>query len=496
MMRKTPSLKPLRLIPTKQDHKERFEEEEEGNEQPVSPVARLFHEPGSNVYIIAIIGMKTLVNLDVLKANMLNSICKNDRFSSLQVLDKENGKMKWVPTHVNLDDHVFAPELDPNMESGDKFVEDYISNLSKSRIENSKPLWDLHILNTKSSDAQATCVFRIHHSLGDGMSLINLLLACSRKVSDPEALPTLPGDNKSGRQIKLVTSFRSLCMVIWNTIAALVVFILTLLFLKDTVTPISGYPGIEDSPRRFVFTSVSFDDIKLVKKAMDMKVNDVVLGVIKASLYGYLNLRYVDFLSRTLTCAGAIENNNTHVPKNTRLRATIFFNMRPTTMIEAFTDTTRRHGAWGNKIGYVLLPFDIKHKQDFLDYVREMKTIMERKKASLEPLCSSFIANLVIKLFGVKFAGKMIHKVLSNTTFTLSNVPGPQEHISMFGHQVNYIAPSCYGQPQALMISVMSYVDKVTFVLSADEETIPDPQNLCRELKRSLQLIKSSVSGV
>ncbi|KAJ9551003.1 hypothetical protein OSB04_015048 [Centaurea solstitialis] len=414
MMRKTISLKPLRLIQTTQD-----------DEQPLSPVARMFHEPGANVYIIIIFGMKTLINPDVFIANIPDSICKNQRFSSLQVLNKENGKMKWVPTHVNLDDHVIVPKLDPNMESGDKFVEDYISNLSKSHIDNSKPLWDLHILNTKTLDAQSTCVFRIHHSIGDGISLANLFLACSRKA-DAKALPTLLGDNKSGRQIKLVTSFRSMFVVIWNTIVALVVFVSTVLFLKDKKTVLSGYSGIEDRPRRFVFTSVSFDDIKLVKKAMDVAFS---------------------------------------------------------------TNATRRHGAWGNKISYVILPFDIKHKQDMLDYVREVKTEMERKKASLEPLYTSIIANLVIKLFGIKFAGKMNHKVFSNTTLALSNVPGPQEHMSLFGHQVNYIAPSCYGQPMALVINVVSYVDKMTFVLSVDEEIIPDPQNLCHELWVSNQSI-------
>ncbi|KAJ9551002.1 hypothetical protein OSB04_015047 [Centaurea solstitialis] len=496
MMRKTTSLKPLRLIKATQDHKEGFDEVED-DEQPLSPGARLFHEPGANVYIIIILGMKTQINTDVFKANIPDSICKNHRFSSLQVLDKENGKMKWVPTHVELDNHVIVPKFDPDTESGDKFVEDYISNLSKSHIDNSKPLWDLHILNTKTLNAQGTCIFRIHHSIGDGMSLVNLLLACSRKASDPEALPTLPGDNKLGRKIKLVTSFRYLFMVIWNAIVALVVFILTVLFPKDTKTLLSGYPGIEDRPRRFVFTSVSFDDIKLVKKAMDVKVNDVVLGVIKAGLYRYLNRRY-----------GAKENNNNHVPENTRLRATLFFNMRPSTMIEvrvastlesymAFnTDATRRPGAWGNKVSYVLLSFDMKHKQDLLDYVREVKTDMERKKASLEPLYTAIIINLVIKLFGVKFAGKLNHKVFSNTTVALSNVPGPQEHISLYGHQVNYIASSCYGQPMALMISVVSYVDKMTFVVSADEEIIPDPQSLCHELQASLQLMKSSISNV
>lgn len=182
---------------------------------------------------------------------------------------KENGSMTWVPTLLNIDKHVVVPELDPNMKSSDKFVEDYISNLSRSNIDNSKPLWDVHILNTKTSNAQGTCIFRFHHSLGDGMSLMNLLIAGSRKASNPEALPTLPGDKVSSRHVR-VTSLRSLFMVLWNTIFGVVMILLTALFLKDTDTPLKRSSAYEYKPRRFSVRSVSLGDIKMVKNAMNV----------------------------------------------------------------------------------------------------------------------------------------------------------------------------------------------------------------------------------
>lgn len=45
---------------------------------------------------------------------------------------------------------------------------------------------------------------------------------------------------------------------------------------------------------------------------------------------------------------------------------------------------------------------------------------------------------------------------------------------------------------QALMIHVISYTDKITFVLSTDEDTIPDPYSLCDDLEESLKLIKAA----
>ena len=43
------------------------------------------------------------------------------------------------------------------------------------------------------------------------------------------------------------------------------------------------------------------------------------------------------------------------------------------------------------------------------------------------------------------------------------------------------------------MVNVVSYNDKVTFMVSADEETIPNPEMFCDDLEYSLHLMKSSV---
>ena len=160
------------------------------------------------------------------------------------------------------------PKLDPNIEFPDKFVADYMSNLSRSPIENTKPLWDLHLLDIKTSNAEGTGVFRFHHSLGDGMSLMTLVLACTRKTSDLNAIPTLAVSKDSG-YIK-ITSFWSILEVFWNSLVAVMMFVFTVLFLKDTETPLKGSLGVENRPRRFVSRSVSLADIKAVKNAMNV----------------------------------------------------------------------------------------------------------------------------------------------------------------------------------------------------------------------------------
>lgn len=198
-----------------------------------------------------------------------------------QVIDKKNNKeMKWVRTEVDLDKHVLVPELDESIEAPDRFIEDYISSLTKTIINRSQPLWDLHLLNLKTSDAEAIGVFRIHHSLGDGTSLMSLLLACTRQISDPEALPTVPTmvkkqqqqEEKKGFLVKFWMYVMKVWWVIqlfWNTMVDVFMFMVTMLFLKDTETPLKGPPGVEFTPRRIVWRTVSLDDFKLVKNALN-----------------------------------------------------------------------------------------------------------------------------------------------------------------------------------------------------------------------------------
>ncbi|KVH89025.1 O-acyltransferase, WSD1, C-terminal [Cynara cardunculus var. scolymus] len=402
-----------------------------GEEQPLSPAARLFHEPNFNVYVIAIIGSKNPINPCIIYEKLPHTLLKHHRFSSLQVVDDKNGgTMKWVPTDVNLDNHIIIPTIPQTLDSPDKFLEDYVYNLSKTSIDSSKPMWDLHLLNLKTSDAEAVGIFRIHHSLGDGTSLMSLLLACTRQISNPDAVPTIPTNKNSG-WFSYYSSrsgsgdpwwrrwFMMVCMgfwLVWNTLVDVAYFMATALFLKDTETPLKAPAGAEFTPRRFVYRTALADMME----------------------------------------------------KNTEAK-------------------------WGNWIGYVLLPFTIGIRDDPIDYVREAKATIDRKKHSLEALYTFSISELVLKFFGIKAASSLSHKIITHTTLCFSNLVGPLEEIGFYGHGMEFIAPSSYGQPHGLMINFQSYVNKMTIVLSVDESTIPDPHKLLDDLEDSLKLIKEAV---
>ncbi|CAK9151615.1 unnamed protein product [Ilex paraguariensis] len=102
---------------------------------------------------------------------------------------------------------------------------------------------------------------------------------------------------------------------------------------------------------------------------------------------------------------------------------------------------------WGNLIGYVIVPFTIALQEDPLSYVLEAKAVMDRKKLSFEAITTYVVSKFILKIFGVKAAAAVTHKLVSNTTMAFSNVVGPQEEISLYGHPLAYIAPTFYGLP-------------------------------------------------
>uniref|UniRef100_A0A3Q7ELH5 Uncharacterized protein n=1 Tax=Solanum lycopersicum TaxID=4081 RepID=A0A3Q7ELH5_SOLLC len=473
-------LKPIRTS-------KKFDDDDEEEEAVLlSPGSRMFHEPNFNIHIVAIMGWKIPLDIDSLKAQLLSKLLKHPRFSSLQVMD-ESGEMRWIPTIVNVDDHVIVPQLDVtnNMDT-DKLVEQYISNLSTTNIDISKPLWDYHILNVKTSHAEATSVFRFHHSLGDGIALMSLLLSCSRKPSDPTSLPTLPvsysKEKKSNSSNR--TNIRSLLWqymvklwlfirLLFNTVVDVLLFGATALFLKDSQSPFTvakGFNNKHSTRQRFVYRTLSLDDIKFIYKKCHKRID--VEGKMKEQM---------------------------------RCRATVLVNLRPALGVQVSIISSscaaicvRSNGAinydelaglaemieknaiviQGNCFGFVLIPLDIAQLQNPLDYVHKAKISMDRKKRSLEAQCTFYILQLFLNLFGFRGAAKLAKRVPSQTTLSFSNVAGPIEEVSWSGHPLAFLAPTCYGQPTGLMVHACSYAKKLTFAITVDEGMISDPNQL------------------
>ncbi|RID74923.1 hypothetical protein BRARA_B01998 [Brassica rapa] len=443
-------------------------------EVPVSPFSRLFSMPGLDCFNIVTIGFKHEANPSAFVEGLKNTLLNHPRFSSILETGVGGKKAKWIPTKVKAEDHVVVPDIDPTIQNPDQFLEDYTSNMVFSPIDMSKPLWEMHILNMKTSDAESFLVARFHHSLGDGMSLMSLLLACSRKASDPESLPTLVAPKKSK-----VTN------VLWSLVARVCFqFLLILCSVRDAATPLMEKPIATLSPNKFIHRVISLDDVKIVKNAMNMTVNDVILGMVQAGLSRYLSQKYDSETNSKLKRS----------LENVSLRAAVFFNLRSNKKIEDLAKMMAKLSTsrWGNSIGYVMIPLWMRSENDIFEYIRRAKTIMDRKKLSLEPLFSYVLLKLTVEIFGSKALRNLAMRIFGRSTIILSNVAGPSEEISLFDHQISYVAASVSGFPQALIVHITSYVNKVIINLGVDLDVIPDPHHLCDHMVEALQMMKSA----
>lgn len=195
-----------------------------------------------------------------------------------QVIDyKKKGEPVWIPVSVRVEDHVIVPDLDyPKIENPDQFLEDYTSSIANTPMDMSKPLWEFHLLNIKRSNAESVVLARIHHSIGDGMSLMSLLVACSRKTSDPDALvsttstaTTKPVDYMA-LTWWLIAGIWFMIRVTFTTLIEFSKLMLTICFLRDTKTPLMGNPEDGIKSWKVIHRVISFDDVKLVKNTMNM----------------------------------------------------------------------------------------------------------------------------------------------------------------------------------------------------------------------------------
>lgn len=462
----------------------------------MSPSARLMED----FYIIFVIGIATPVNLPVAHAGGLEAqlLRCNTRFRSIQVKDgSKDGQPRWVPTTVNLDDHIIYPELDAEAvaRDPDRAVEDYVATLSTLPMDESRPLWEFHVLDFPTSEAAATTAIRVHHSLGDGMSLLTLLMACTRGAADPARLPAMPPlptragaiwqrqrPPASAGALAFAAWVWSFAVLAWHTAVDVAAFFATILFLRDPHTLFKRVNHGARQRKRLVHRGLSLDDVKLVKNAMNCTVNDVLVGLTYAALSRY-------YFRKT---------GNADTSREIHVRSILLVNLRPTTSLQACVNMIEsgkeNDVKWGNELGFIILPFHIGLHDDPLQYVRKAKKIVDRKKSSLEVVFTHLAAEVILKIFGLKAAGAIFHRMISHTTISFSNMIGPVEQVEFCGHPVVFIAPSGYGPPEALTVNFQSYVNTMMVNLAVDEAQFPDSHELLDDFVECLRIIRGAAS--
>jgi hypothetical protein len=192
----------------------------------------------------------------------------------IQVID-ENGEKRWKKVEVELKDHVFVPifpeEMSPQFY--DEYFEDYLSKLSMLQLPQSQPLWEIHLIKYPTSNAASTIIFKIHHAIGDGYSLMGALLSCLQRADNPSLPLTLPSVqprvDTSGDHRTIFKTVSKIFSLLFNTVSDFLGSLMKSSLVEDDLSPIrSGDIGIEFRPIAPTTMTFSLGQIKQIKATL------------------------------------------------------------------------------------------------------------------------------------------------------------------------------------------------------------------------------------
>ncbi|KAL6531788.1 hypothetical protein OROMI_028151 [Orobanche minor] len=454
-------------------------------DQPLTPSGRLFLQPKFDQIINAAIAVEFPFDVDAFTAEVRSSIMlRHPRFCSLMVRDP-CGREHWRKTQVDVDRHVIVrsqPLSHDHSISNEDAVNDFIADLSvSSPLPTDRPLWEIHLLL-----AHKTAVFRVHHALGDGISLMSMLLSCCRRADDPDRTPTIGGVGSASAAPRRSWSLWTLVTAVWLTLVYVLEFVLRTLWLGDKTTNLSGGYGVELWPRRLATARFRLDDMKIVKRVVaGATINDVLFGIISCGLSRYLDIK-------------SPKGNKQALPEGLKITGVAMVNLRPQAGLQdmSMLMDSNSKTQWGNKFGMLLLPvYYHRGDSDPIQFVKRAKAMIDKKKLSLEAIFSYRVGDLTMSLLGAKLACILNYRILCNTTFTMSNIIGPREEITMAGNPVKHIRVTSSSLPHAITMHMVSYSGMADLQILVAKDIIPDPKVLAKCFEDALFEMKETADA-
>ncbi|KAF5181156.1 O-acyltransferase wsd1-like [Thalictrum thalictroides] len=244
--------------------------------EPVSPTGQYINSSALSLSIIAILELEIpfdeSLTFPFLQDLLLRINPGYPRFSSIMVTD-DHGVKQWKKVAVKLEDHVKISSFPVGVskECYDMYLDDYLSEIANAELPKEQPLWEFHIIKYPTSNAAGTIIFKLHHALGDGFSIMGILFSCCHRVDNPSkpiTLPSLRSSSESGNEKrynirKFVTHFPSMLL---NTASDFAWTLMKSSIVEDDKTSIrSGNKGVEFRPKAISTINFRLDHIKQIK---------------------------------------------------------------------------------------------------------------------------------------------------------------------------------------------------------------------------------------
>ncbi|CAI0449297.1 unnamed protein product [Linum tenue] len=450
---------------------------------PVSPNGLYFNSSAVSLVILAVLETEQPIKIpphqlvSLLDTHLLSL---HPRFSSVIVTGRD-GEKRWKRVGVNLKDHiktaVFPQGKSPEYYEG--CFNDYLSEISAEQLPVTRPLWEIHLVKYPTPNAAGNVIFKIHHAIGDGYSLMAALLSCFKRSDDPSLPLTLP----SHRIRKLSSSSDDRAAVsrvlaaVLSTASDLWLNFSKTRFLEDDLSPIrSGDPTIGLRPISAATVTFSLDEIKQIKSQLGMTVNDVITGAV--------------FLGTRLYMHGVDPGSD-----GADTTALVLLNTRMLRSYNSIEEMVKQetNSPWGNHFSFlhVTIPklttstaATSNDSDDALEFVRA-------KRHSLAVPLTAKLLHLYRKLKGSEAAAGYVYRVMKSTSMLITNMIGPVEKMSMADHHIKGIYFLVSGNPQNVQTTIVSYMGELRVSVAAEKGFI-DPNTFKSCVETAFRLIRKS----
>lgn len=405
--------------------------------------------------------------------------------SRLDHLPRMRRKVAWTPFDLArpcwVDDpdfdiahHVETVRIDPP--GDDEALQSLVARLATERLHPDRPPWHL-LLVTGLAEGRVAMVQRVHHSLVDGVSGVDIsavLLDLSPEPApvEPSAWVPEPSPTRSGlaahgiqEQLEVPVSLLRGALRLAASPADLVRQVVAAteagvtLLADGLIAPDVGLNHPVSDQRSVTWVRSEIDRLKAIGRKEGGTLNDVVLTAVAGGLRSLLLGRDVP------------------VPDDLALKVMVPVSLR---------DEGQR-GTLGNKVGalFLRLPVGIV---DPVERLRAVAAGSARVKARNEAHATDLVlgvANLLPSPLIGPLASLVERQPLVNVIVT--NVPGPQVPLYLMGARMLEAFPYVpVGANFSLNVAILSYDGALNLSITADAETCPDADVLARGIEASI----------
>jgi len=390
----------------------------------------------------------------------------------------------WVDDpHFNAGYHVRHTALPEP--AGEHELRRLAGRLFAQRLDRSKPLWELWLVDRVGDDRFAL-ISKTHHCLVDGISGVDIATVLFDLDADPpeqpEPEPWVPRPEPTQAALladalaeRAATPFglaRAAAGAVTHPQGALAAGAAALGGLASLTQ--AGLGGAPRSPlnvkigphRRFAWVDGDLATFKAIKDALGGTVNDVVLTVVTGALRSHFLAHGYD--------------------TDVELKAMVPVSVR--------ADSER--GALGNRVAamYAPLPIGLADPIARFRAVHEaMRGLKESGQAvgaetltSLADFAPPTILSQAVRIQGVQRFFNL----------TVTNVPGPQFPLYLLGRKLSRLYPLVpIVENAALGVAIMSYDGRIDFGLVSDYDALPDVDDVAAALEGAIGEL-AAVAGV